>query len=821
MKNYSIGWLCLLLFCLPTLLFSQNNNDKHTINGRITDLSTGEGIPYATIRIFNETTPETLYKAIAADENGKFVFSIDQKGNYILSSEYIGKTKTNRNFIVDQAKTIDLGNISMQDDDKLLSEIVVTAQKPLVKVDLDKITYSIEDDPESKTSNALDMLKKVPMVTVDGEDNIKLKGSAGYKIYVNGKPSTMITSNPKDVLKSMPASSIKNIEVITDPGAKYDAEGLAGIINIVTKKESSMSGYNANISSNVDSRGGYGFGAFFMAKKGKIGFTGNYNYYSYRMPWGDSKSYTQNVQDSDFKYLNQTGRNKNKGNGQYGSGELSYEIDSLNLITAGFNRYHGKTHSDEKKNTYYQATDYKTTLEYDEQSNTEYTYGSTEVNIDYQRTSAKVEDRLYTVSYRLSLSPDDWNSNNKRTGIINAQNLWNNQYSDANTNEHTFQLDFTTPFAEIHTLEAGAKYIIRLNKSNSGYKFKDAEPNDWTIQSSTLDKFKHQQDILAAYLGYSVNLNKISFKVGTRYEYTDVKAKYKLAPENDFGSNYSNLIPSATISYQLKPTQDLRLSYNMRILRPGIYQLNPFSNTIDSTNITTGNPKLDAVKSHNLSLNYNLYDPKLSLNANLGYDFTNNNIEDIINYTNGIRKTTFENIGKNRSLDLNIYLNWTPTAKLKVTSNMSGKYVDLKANNQDNLSNNGFMGNFYLNIAYTLPLQFRVNGYGGAGTKTISLQSRGYAYNFYGISLSKDFMKDKLNVNLSASNFFTKSSTYRIETVSPTMFIRSEQSMKRSRISLSIAFKFGEMKEQIKKAQRTITNDDIISKGQQGGGQGE
>lgn len=811
-NNLYLKFCILLLLSVPTLVYSQKNSvNKTLVKGILLDFSTSETIPYGTIRVYDDQNPDVIYKIVAADENGKFRFDIDKKGDYTMSAESVGKVKTNKEFSVGDSKVLDLGNILMLDDSKLLGEIVVTAQKPLVKVDLDKITYSIEDDPESKTNTAFDMLKKVPMVTVDGEDNIQLKGSSGYKIYMDGKPSTMIASNPKDVLKSMPASSIKNIEVITDPGSKYDAEGLAGIINIITNKQSAMGGYNARINTRVDMYGGYGLGGFLTMKKGKFGFTGNYNYYSFENPRIDTRSYTENRTNSDDKYLLQNGTQKYNGNGQYGSGEVSYEIDTLNLINVGFNRYHGSYKNKQYNKTTYENTFYDTTREYEQWTKGTGTYGATSVNVDYQRSSGRVKDRLFTASYRFNTSPNDWSSNNVINAIINSQDQLNDQYSDGQQKEHTFQIDYTTPFAKIHTFEAGVKYIIRLNESNSGYKFRANELEDWTVKESILDKFKHEQDIASAYLGYNVKLNKFGFKTGARYEYTDVKGKYPLDSKNDFGTDYSNLVPSATITYQLKPMQSFRLGYNIRILRPSIRQLNPFSNTTDSTDITTGNPKLDAVKSHTISLNYSYFNPKLNINSNLSYDFSDNNIEQITTFDNGIRTTTYENIGNNKRLGLYTYINWTPTTKIRITANLSGSYVDIKSNNEDGLSNNGFSANIYTNVAYTLPAKFRVNVYGGGRSKSISLQGEGGAYSFYGMSVSKDLMNDKLNLNLSASNFFQKAAKFKDKTVTPTMYMRTEADVKRTWINFSVAFKFGEMKEQIKKAKRTISNDDSIS----------
>ena len=257
-----------------------------------------------------------------------------------MNIQYLGKDPLSRSFTIKNENLLDFGKVLLKNSKTTLSEVVVSAQRPLVKVDLDKITYSLEDDPDSKTSTLMDMLKKVPMITVDAEDKIELKGSSSYKIYMDGKPSSMLANNPKDILKSMPASSIKNIEVITDPGPKYDAEGLAGIINIITNKQSSLGGYTATVNSRVDTRGGYGLGAFLTMKKGKIGFTGNYNYYNYKSPWADgAHSSRENFQSENRRFMESSGRSKFTGDGQYGGGELSYEIDTLNLINIGFDKY--------------------------------------------------------------------------------------------------------------------------------------------------------------------------------------------------------------------------------------------------------------------------------------------------------------------------------------------------------------------------------------------------------------------------------------------------------------------------------------------------
>lgn len=807
-----------ILFLIPVVTFAQQSAVSVRVEGVVSDSITGETVPYATIKIYDKTKPQLVDKAIPTDANGKFDFTMNKKGDYLMTVEFIGKLTVAKEFTVDSEKRINMGSVLMQDNTQLLGEVVVSSQRPLVKVDIDKITYNMEDDPESKTNNVLEMLKKVPMVTVDGEDNIELKGSSSFKIYMNGKPSNMISSNPKEILKSMPANTVKDIEVITDPGAKYDAEGVGGIINIITQKNASMVGYNARVNVSGDSRGGYNTGANLTLKVGKVGFMGNYNLYKHKQPGTDSYLYREDYTSADERYMIQNGRGDGRATGQFGSGELSFEIDTLNLINVGFNRYQGKWRHNSFAERDIQNTERASTQKYSRHTQSENTYGYTGFNVDYQKTSATVKDRLFTVSYRFGTSPNETASDNHEEPLLNYIEKWNRQYSDGKMNEHTFQLDYTTPIHKIHTLEAGLKYIIRQNESTSGYTF--LEDNAWHQRVTDNDRFEHRQDIASAYLGYSVKVKKFGFKTGLRYEYTDVEGKYPLSSNDNFESDYSNLVPSAAVSYQLKPMQTLRMGYNMRIWRPGIWALNPYPDTSDSLNIRVGNPELDAVKSHAISLNYSFFNPKINFNTNLSYDFTNNNIENYTVINNGVTSTTYRNIGKNKRLNLHTYVNWTPTQKIRINANLSGNYSDLRANNEWGWKNSGFQGRMYVNLSYTLPLKFRMNGYGGYSSPYISLQGEGSSFTYHGFSLSKDFLNDKLNVRLSASNPFKANNRFKNETTNPEFYMLTESVNKMRFFGVNVSFSFGEMKSQIKKTSRGINNDDAMSGGSGNSGQG-
>ena len=529
-------YFVLILF-VSTSVFAQNNSGStasFTIKGQVVDSLSNESVPYATLRIALASAPQNPVKLLACDDDGKFNATMNKPGKYVMTMESLGKLPAQKAFTLSEnKKVLDFGKLFMHDNTQQLNEVTVTAQKPLVKVEVDKLTYSLEDDPEAKTSNALEMFRKVPMVTVDGEDKIQLKGSSNYKIYMNGKPSNLLSGeNASDVLKSMPASSIKNIEVITDPGSKYDAEGVGGIINIITTKNA-LQGYTGTVRANASTMGSFGGGAYVSLKAGKVGITANYGYNNRNSPWNDS--YSDRFTDADIlaegkpTLLSEKGRSKNKGPFQYGYLEGSYEIDTLNLLSVGVNLFRGKSKNyselDAKLNEFSYDDTFQDPRIYNfyRNSKSEGTFGSTDVNIDFQHSTSK-KDELLTLSYRFSQSPNDNESHTELSDVYNyylsgEYPKWN--INDASTVEHTGQVDYTTPLFKNHTLEAGVKYINRQNKSNTLEQIYNDSTKIWEDHSRDNSQFKHIQHIYSAYVGYLVRLNKFGFKAGVRAEGTN------------------------------------------------------------------------------------------------------------------------------------------------------------------------------------------------------------------------------------------------------------------------------------------------------------
>lgn len=707
-----------------------------------------------------------------------------------------------------------------------LQGVEIVKQKALVKSDIDKITYNIEDDPDSKSNSTLEMLRKVPMVTVDGEDKIQVNGSSSFKIYVNSKPNQMMSNNPSEVLKSMPASSIKRIEVITNPGPKYDAEGVGGILNIITHSKS-IEGYTATFNANAGNQG-LGGGVYTTVKSGKLTVSANMDYSYYDRPTsysGSTRKTIGNITESSSN-IESEGTSKYHGDSKYGSIEASYEIDSLRLITAAFDLYGGSSTSNGE--SWVLATSPLTgnqLYSYNTLRHSKSKYAYVDGGIDYQRTF-KTEEKLFTLSYRIGSEPDASDSQTDYADL-RAADGWEKfierlkrQRDDGseNTVEHTFQVDYTTPFAKHHTIETGLKYILRNNTSEDDRYEMDVM--DYEHSSH----YKHRNDILAAYLGYGLKIKKLSGRLGLRYEHTLQDVEYKLGPGTDFSQHFNDLVPSASLGLKLGQTTNLRLGYNMRIYRPSIWYLNPYLDDSTPTNINQGNPNLDSEKSHNISFTFSKFTPKFNINLTTQYTFTNNSIENVVKMMRdtdipGLKNptgmdvlyTSYENIGRSQSFNLNAYVNWNASKNTRVYVNSRLRYTDM--NDGGTLSNSGWAAFAYGGAQQTLPKDWNISLNFYAYTPSIMLQGRGSSYSNYTLSIRKSWMKKRLNLTLSASNFLKKYKTFDYQTTDTYFEAANWSKSVAQRFAVTVSYRIGELKASVRKAERSISNDDVKSGG--------
>ena len=834
--------LLLIMLVVSSLVAAQNAAPTFQIKGVLLDSLTQEGEPYATIKIVKKEAPANALKMLVTDMKGKFQEKVPGTGNFVMTISSIGRNTIVKDFTVKAGeKLVDFGTLYITDASNELGQVEVVAQKPLVKADIDKIEYNVQDDPDSKSNSVLEMLRKVPLVTVDGEDNIKVNGSSSFKVYVNGKPNNMMSNNPTEVLKSMPANSIKHIEVITNPGPKYDAEGVGGILNIVTVG-SGLEGYTATFSGNVSNMGAGG-GLFGTVKSGKLTVSARYNYNYNDRPRSYSCGNRRTVGDvtegsSDLDY---DGSSKGHGNFQSGSMEASYEIDTLRLVSMSFGLWGGGNNSTSINNTLATAPGTSNELyRYVSDGRSKSSWYSIDGGVDYQRMF-HVKDRMFTLSYKINTSPqtsDSYSTYNDMHAATDWEDFLKRLYDlnndgSQNTTEHTFQADYTTPIGKIHTLEAGAKYILRDNSSEDDrYERQIGTTGDYVLDEEHSSHYKHQNDILAAYMGYGLRVKKISGRLGVRYEHTKQEVKYLLGRGDDFNKNFDDVVPSASIGYKLTDMSNLRFGYNMRIYRPGIWYLNPYLNDSNPTNISQGNSHLDSEKSHSFNLSYSNFTQKFNINLSARYSFTNNSIEQVTEQVKdteieGLQNptgkevlySTYQNIGKSRNASLSGYVNWNATSNTRIYANLYGNYTYMEGAN--GLKNDGWNLFAYGGAQQSLPHDWRIslNIYGQ--TPWIMLQGKGSSFFDYGLSVNKSFLNKRLTLSAFASNFFKKytSPTSSIEGVGFTQ--DSWNRYTRQRFGVSVSYRIGELKASVKKAARTISNDDVKGGGGEGGGGGE
>jgi len=812
-KNYLnsslIAVAILLVYCLFNFPFNAQAAMppiKIQVKGVVTDAGSGAPVSYATISV---QSIKGVIKRMPSGADGKFDFLLDSIGKCSLIVQAIGYETIKKDFVIDNKNTkVDLGTLKMKLKPEKLSEVTVMAEKPLVRTEVDKIVYSIETDPESKTSTALEMLRKVPLVTVDGEDNIQVKGSSSFKVLLNGKSSSMLTQNAKDVLRSLPASTIKDIEVITNPSSKYEAEGTGGIINIITTKKQ-VDGFMGRINTGVDTKGGYNGGLYMASKKKKFGFSLNYNYNRFIQPKNESFTTGANLLSTTDRYTESEGKVNYKGNFNSIMGEASYEIDSLNLVSLSFWGY----------DSYYKMNGDNLTQDFDINNNltrkfnnllnTTGTGGNFSGNIDYQR-SYKKPDKTFTISYKLDRIPRTSDNGNEIVGIVNYPSYKQRSGNDAKGEEHTFQLDYYDPLTKKHQIESGVKYILRINTSESDVSRYDDNSQEWIRDNSRNNNLDYDQHIIGAYAGYVLKLKQFSLKTGLRAEATINDGTFKSTTDTSFTNKMFNLVPYITLSQNLKKGQNVKLSYTQRLSRPSIYYLNPYVNDVDPLNISYGNPNLDAEVSHTFDFSYGKFSQKYSVNISTNAAFTNNTIQQISTMnSSGVKTTTYKNIGKNQRFGTYIYGLWRPNKKTNFNVNLSANYSVLESNDDRNLKNEGLNYSIYSNLRYTIWKNGNLSGYGGYFSPRIMLQGKSGKYWYSGVSLSQEMFKKKLTASVSVNQPFTRRFRYESNQDDPTFTRRSISYSYQRMARFNLSWRFGQMKDQIKKAKRSIKNEDL------------
>ncbi|WP_316772760.1 outer membrane beta-barrel family protein [Pedobacter frigiditerrae] len=793
----------ILLLCTGLLIMFNANaqfpgmggSTAPKVTGRITatiiDSLTKQPVDYATISLVKVKDNKTVNGGVT-DDKGKVSLQNVPADEYKLTIGFIGyKSKTVSVKTTLQKPDFAVGNIFLSPTSNTLNEVSVVGAKAVVENKIDRLVYNAEADATNAGGDATDVMRKVPMLSVDINGNVQLRGSS-VRVLINGKPSGTMANSVADALKMIPADQIKSVEVITNPSAKYDAEGSGGIINIITKK-SNAEGVSGSVNATAGTR--QNSGAFNLtAKTGRL---------SVNTALGTQLAYPQ---ESRVVFRNQTTTNNvttdilQDGTSDWtreaynGSLGLDYDFNAYNNIStnAKYTRFYngGPGRSGIFTNNVQSGKIV---------SSTDMSNGNLDWNMDYKLTTKK-QGEEFSVSGQLTSgkNTNEFSNDYQTSAGVPISYLASNNVGE--NKEYTAQTDYVYPFSKTVTFEAGGKAIFRNIQSQYG--------------AGTNQDFDYDQNVGAAYSTIAFNLTKkIQFKGGVRGEYTAINFSNS---KND----YFNVFPSAILSQTIKGKTTLKLAYNRRVQRPSLAYLNPFRNEANQFSVFQGNPSLRPELSDNMEFGYSTYIKGSIINASLFYRNTKNIIETVNkNDVSGKILSTFENVGTTQSFGFNLFASYNPVPKWTLMSNIALNTYEINSRPDFKGMNEGtFLNyNFFMRSANSFKGGWNLEFFGVVNSPRYTYQSKTEPMFFYGGAVKKDIFKKQGTIGLNVLNPFKRDLHIETVTQGDNNFQSQNIYYPLRSFGLNFSYKFGKLKFTEKKK---IKNDDIKQDQNQQGGQG-
>lgn len=791
------------------------------ISGLLIDSTTNKPVEFATVALINQTTGKPV-DGTTADDKGRFTLNRIAPGDYSLQTTFLGfGEKYVRNIRIEKGSDVQVGLIKLTPDVRTLSEVEVTGQRSLVEEKVDRLVYNAEKDVTSKGGDAADVMRRVPMLSVDLDGNVSLRGSSNVRVLINNKPSTIVAGSVADALRQIPADMIKSVEVITSPSAKYDAEGSAGIINIITKKNT-LQGTTLSVDGGVGNRGTM-LGLNGNYRTGKMGFSLS----GHGRAMYNIKGQFVNEQTRGSLLTSQQADTRNSGlHGFYQLG-WDYDINAKNTITAGV-RYGARNQMNTQDLfTRISGGNLLTPVTSFRHVDVKDLSGTVDVNVDYTRTLRKPQQELSILTqYSRNNRTNNFISdllNETRANVIGGTRNDNDSYNQ----ESTIQVDYQSPIGRNQQIELGGKGIFRQVQSEFRYlTLVNGSYQDNLLQpANALD---YDQNVMGSYLSYTYqSKSKYTLKVGGRYEYTMIDARFRTEQPSTAISipDYGNFVPSINLSKNLAGGKTIKLSYNRRLQRPGIQFLNPNVNAANPQNITVGNPYLAPELSDNIEASFSTYVKALYVNLTVFGRQTNNSIQSIRTANEqGVITTTYDNIGQEQAAGINVFGNATLFSKWQIGGGFDAFYVYLTNNHGSTVldptlrqSNSGLviMGRMFTNLQ--LKKGWGIQGFGGMRGNQINLQGSTGSFYMYSLGLKKEFTNKKGSLGLSAENFLANAMRVRTVINTPTFSQNSLNQLYNRGVRLTFSYKIGKMSfdQQPRRKRKSVSNDDV--KGDGGG----
>ena len=799
--------------------------------GAVVDAETNQPVEFANIALINPDTQKPVDGTVC-DDKGKFTLNKVAAGKYTVTISFIGYETQNIEGIIvpDKREELNLGLIKLSSGAKVLNEVTVTGQKALLEEKVDRLIYNAENDQTARGGDATDVLKRVPMLSVDLDGNVSMRGSSNIQVLINNKPSTIVASSVADALKQIPADQIKTVEVITSPSAKYDAEGSGGIINIITKKNN-LQGLTLGVDAGIGLRGS-NLGLNGNYRKGKMGFSlggwGRANYNINGRFENNQETYSSDGETTLFK-TTQSADTRNQGFfGNYNLG-WDYDINEKSFLAASvrFGARNGSSYQDNLYSRTITPTSDNYTIR---NAHSNDLSNNVDANLSYTRTFEKAQREFSILgSYSRNNRNNDFeNLVLEKDGAFTSDGSLKN-LNDSYNEETTFQIDYQTPIKENQLIEFGAKDILR--KVYSDFTSLTLSPEGTYIPSpnpALSNNLNYDQNVIGAYLSYTLSLKSgYSVKAGTRYEYTTIDMKQQTESTPVKIPSYGALVPSVNLSKKLANGKTVKLSYNRRIQRPSIRFLNPNIQQSNPFSITQGNPFLDPEYTNNYELSYSTFIKGTNLNFSTFWRNTNNGIQDVRDtVSGGIVRTQYKNIGRENVVGVNFFAN-VSIGKLMLNGGTDVFYAMLDNNlppTAENIkyiaSNEGWVVSYRMFGNYNLNKGWGLQFFGFYRGRQVQLQGTQGGFGIYSLGFKKDFNNKKGSVGFGAENFFTKEFKIRNESSSPIYSQNSLNVMRNMSFRVNISYRIGKMSMDAPKRRRSVNNDDLKDGGDGGGDNG-
>lgn len=821
MKRFLIGIFSVFV-CLNGWAAEEPEVSGGNVKGKVVDSKSKEALEFVNVSVKKKDSG-TLIKGATTDMNGAFILNNLADGEYVLTISYIGYKPFEKTIsILPSNKVLSLKTITLSEDSQMLGEVQVVGQKAQMRFDIDKKVFDVDQNIASTGGSASDVLSNIPSVDVDNEGSVSLRGNSSVTIWINGKASGLSADNQAEILEQLPAETIQNIEVITNPSAKYSPEGTAGIINIVLK-EDRKAGYYGSVQAGADTQGGYNASANINYSSSKLDAFANIGY---RRRSNDGGGYTNrlNINGQDTTYLNQTSENSNSGGNLFSRLGFTWHVtrnDHLSL--SGFGMFGSR---DNDKAIRYLSNTPGSFLQSQRLSSGDNSMNGGNIELGYKHEFSKQSNIDFTASWN-SWGMDNQTAYNQTSLYADGAETtsYQNQANNIRNHNWEFQADYTNAFNDNNKLEAG--YKGTLSRENSPVETYSGVSASTAVEDKDLfNRFIYNQDIHALYATYSSKFNRLGVQIGLRGEYSKVNTKSLGYGQTEhdvstYKNDYFSLFPSVFLSYSLPNDNELQVNYTRRISRPWGGQLNSFMNITDSTNISFGNPYLSPQYSNAFELNYikNWGEHLLSFS---GYYRNTNDVIQRIRFMDGdVMKTTFENVAKSQYAGVEIVgkntlfriLDLTTTVNLFYSKLDGFSYLPAGATEpvigkaEDNFSWNAKM---IANVILPYGISLQVTG--NYNAKQVVAQ--GYREPNYSLDagLRKSFFDKKLSLSISARDLLDSRRRHTI--TSGTGFWQDDESWRGGRrFSFTLTYSFGNMNAKKNKSAKPMNSIEDSSYG--------